>query len=250
MLGSVLRTISSVDNLLHSVSDIALTRSSLILGDFQLGWTDDAATVWLGGPDTRPRVTGSGPPDAVAALLDRLMPQLPGTAWFSLPRGAADGLAAHRSVVRVGDWELRWLSVAPTVRSNAAEWLPGDSAEVGALIETAYPEAEARPGDPEVRGWMVIRGADRAIVAAAADTSGTATGRISAVATAPAARGRGYGAAVTSALCRKMLTEFDLVILGLYLHNDPARRLYKRIGFHDAQVVTSGKWTAEKRPTR
>lgn len=241
----MLRTIHSVDNLLHSVADAALTRSSLILGDFQTGWTDGAATVWVSRRETTERVAGSGPPASVAALLDRLMPELPATASFSLPQGSAAGLAAYRSVVRVNDWELRWMSVAPPAPAAETEWLPGDSAEVGALLDAAYPAAEARPGDPEVRGWAVIRSAAGDLLAAAADTSGTTTGRISAVTTAPAARGRGYGAAVTSALCRGLLAEFDLVILGLYLHNDPARRLYKRIGFHNAQVVTSGKWAAK-----
>ena len=216
-----------------------------MFGDFRAGWTDGAATVWVGGPDTKQRVTGSGPPAAVAALVDRLMPELPATAWFSLPQGSAGGLAAQRAVVRINDWELRWLATAPPAPPDMTEWLPGDSAEVGALIDSAYPEAEARPGDLEVRGWMAFRGDAGELVAAAADTSGAATGRISAVMTAPAVRGRGYGAAVTSALCRKMLTEFDLVILGLYLHNDQARRLYRRIGFRDAQIVTSGKWTAQ-----
>jgi GNAT superfamily N-acetyltransferase len=241
----VLRTIPTVDNLLHSVADVALTRSSLILGDFQVGWTDGAATAWLGRQDTEERVTGSGPSAAVAALLDRLMPDLPATASFSLPRGSADGLSAHRRIDRLGDWELRWLTAAPPPPAPRIEWLPSDSAEVGALIDSAYPGAEARPGDPQVRGWAVIRGADGDLLAAGADTSGAATGRISAVMTAPAARGRGYGAAVTIALSRRMLIEFDLVILGLYLHNDPARRLYQRIGFRDALQVTSGKWTAE-----
>lgn len=241
----MLRAIASVDNLLHSVADIALTRSSLILGDFQAGWTDDAATVWVSRRDAKERVTGSGPPAAVRALLDRLMPQLPATAWFSLPRGSAAGLAEHRTIDRVGDWELRWLAAAPPVLPAKVEWLPGDSADVGALIDAAYPGAEARPGDPEVRGWAAIRDTAGHLLAAAADTSGAATGRISAVTTAPAARGRGYGTAVTSALSRRLLTEFDLVVLGLYLHNDAARRLYQRIGFHDAQLVTSGKWTAE-----
>lgn len=215
-----------------------------MLGDFAAGWTDGAATVWVSRPSSGERVTGSGPPAAVAALLDQLMPRLPVTARFSVPRGAAGGLGAHRTVTRVGDWELRWLSTAPPEPSPLVEWLPADSAAVGALIDSAYPGAEARPGDPEVRGWAAIRG-DGELLSAAADTSGAATGRISAVMTAEAARGRGYGAAVTAALCRRMLTEFDLVILGLYLHNDSARRLYQRIGFHDAQQVTSGKWTAK-----
>jgi ribosomal protein S18 acetylase RimI-like enzyme len=241
----VLRVIPSVDNLLHSVADIALTRSSLILGEFHAGWTDGAATVWTSRRGGKERVTGSGPAAGVAALLDQLMPELPPRAWFSLPQGAADGLAAHRSIARVGDWELRWLTTPPPEPAPRVDWLPSDSAEVEALIDSAYPGAEARPGGPEVRGWAAIRGGAGELLAAGADTSGATTGRISAVMTAPDARGRGYGAAVTSALCRRMLTEFDLVILGLYLHNDPARRMYQRIGFDHAQVVTSGKWTAK-----
>jgi ribosomal protein S18 acetylase RimI-like enzyme len=264
----VLRTVRDPVQLADVAGHEALSRASLINSKFTIGWTDAGATVWVGHRDTNDsdtnhrdtndsdtnhrdspesdgrRVIGSGPPDGVARILDQVADELPMHASFSLPAGSADGLGMHRTVLRRDDWELRWLTTAPPrldLESRVIT-LPGDSAEVAELAEAAYPTAEARPGDPAVRSWAAVRDDSGRLVAAAADTSSPHTGRISAVMTAPAARGHGWGAAVTTALSRRMLAEFDLVVLGLYIDNDRARRLYDRNGFHGRLIVTSGGW--------
>src|SRR6185437_13493637 len=105
------------------------------------------------------RLTGAGSPDAVARILRQVADELPPEAHFSVPAGAAGPIKAHRTITRQNDWELRWLTAAPPAApgEDKVEWLPPDSAELSALIDNAYPGAEARPGDPAVRGWAVIR---------------------------------------------------------------------------------------------
>jgi ribosomal protein S18 acetylase RimI-like enzyme len=250
ILDRVLRTVRDPVQLAEVAGHEALSRASLINSEFTIGWTDAGATVWVGHRDSVEgdghRVIGSGPSEGVARILDRLAGELPVEASFSLPAGSADGLGRHHTVLRRDDWELRWLTTAPPrldLESRVVT-LPGDSAEVAELGDEAYPTAEARPGDPAVRSWAAVRDGSGRLVAAAADTSSPHTGRISAVMTAPAARGHGWGAAVTTALSRRMLEEFDLVVLGLYIDNDRARRLYDRNGFHGRLIVTSGGWAA------
>ncbi len=247
ILDPVLRTITDPGELSDAEP---LNRSGLVLSEFRRGWSDAAAAVWIGVRDGVSRLTGTGQPEAVAHILDQIADDLPSEAHFSVPAGAAGPLAMLRNITRQNDWELRWLTTAPpsAAGEDKVAWLPPDSAELTALIDSAYPAAEARPGDPSVRGWAVLRDDAGQLVAAAADTSRPRTGRISAVMTAPAARGHGYGAAVTTALSRHLLSEFDMVLLGLYLENDKARRLYERTGFHGKMIVTSGRWTHATRP--
>src|SRR5882757_2159688 len=247
----VLHNIGDVDDLLTATGCHPLTRSSLILCDFHTGWTDGTGTIWVGSRGRRTWVTGSGSPTAVAAILGEVVDRLPAAARFSVPAGSTDPLEAHRKVDYGSGWELRWTNASPPADPRPEiEWLPAGSADVAELIAAAYPSAEARPGDPAVRGWMAVRGETGQLLAAAADTSGDHTGRMSAVMTAPIARGRGLGAAVTIGLCRRLLTEFDLVILGHYLDNDAARRLYDRTGFHGSLTVMSGSWTARTHRSR
>ena len=161
---------------------------------------------------------------------------------MSLPATTAAGLVGPIGYAESTDWELRWTRSAPppVAGEDDVTFLDGSAAEVGDFLESAYPAAEGRPGDPDLRQWAVIRDRGGAILACAADGTRHGTGRLSAIATAPAARGRGLGAAVTAALTRRLFTEVDLVVLGLYLWNDNAQRLYARLGFGDTMTVRSG----------
>jgi ribosomal protein S18 acetylase RimI-like enzyme len=53
------------------------------------------------------------------------------------------------------------------------------------------------------------------------------------VATHPDHRGRGLARRVTATLCRRLLAEVDVLGLNVTLGNDPARRLYERLGFRE-----------------
>lgn len=225
---------------LAATGDDPLTRSTLAYADHAVtGWADGPNVLWRGHRENgEPVVVGVGD---VSALFAEVADELPDAAAFSM--SSPPRLPARLLIARQGRWELRWTRTALPAQPHEASVASAGDGEVAALIEAAYPDAEARPGSPGVRGWVGIRDGNT-LAACAADTSGRHTGRISAVMTAPAARGRGLGAAVTAALTRRLLAEFGLVVLGVYLDNTPARRLYRRIGYTGAQVVTSGRWVA------
>ncbi|WP_370463364.1 GNAT family N-acetyltransferase [Micromonospora sp. WMMD558] len=61
------------------------------------------------------------------------------------------------------------------------------------------------------------------------------------VTTHPRARGRGLGAAVVAALCRRLRSSVEHVTLNVRADNGPAVRLYERLGF--TRVADYGEFT-------
>jgi ribosomal protein S18 acetylase RimI-like enzyme len=207
------------------------------------GWAADGATAWLGvDPDDRtPYLSTLGSPEAVAALLAELLPELPPRQRVSVPRGTPRHLPAWVGMDGT-DWDFRWLDSPPPVQPG--EELVGpedDETAVKELLTAASPTASAQPGDEKVRGWVGIRDAGE-LIACAADTSGaTGVGHLSSIAVSPASRGRGLGSAVTAALTRQLLDEGnDLVTLGMYASNRAGRALYDALGYADEHRFTSG----------
>lgn len=215
-----------------------LLRSMLSWGLTDLTtWEDGDSLVWSGhapyaGEDWSIGAVGQ----SAAGLLDSVAAELPVDAHLSVPRGISLGAVQHASYT---EWELRWTYNVPPPASPTVDFLPGHAAEINPLLDSAYPSTEARPGDTDVRRWAVIRD-DGTLVACAADASMGDTGRMSGIAVAPSARGRGLGVAVTVGLTRALLEEFDLVVLGLYVDNEAARRTYQRAGLTESLVVGSG----------
>jgi predicted GNAT family acetyltransferase len=59
-------------------------------------------------------------------------------------------------------------------------------------------------------------------------------------------RGQGLGAAVTGWLTRTLLDEgTGWVTLAMYSDNDVARRMYRRLGYANDHLFTSGRLTPE-----
>ena len=113
-----------------------------------------------------------------------------------------------------------------------------DEAAVAALLDAGHPDATLRPGHALVREWWGIWAAGE-LVACAADRSAGDIGVIGAVTVHPAHRGRGYGGAVSAGLTRRLLARFGLCALGVMQGNDPATRLYQRLGYRDVYRLTS-----------
>ncbi|MHB8340802.1 MAG: GNAT family N-acetyltransferase [Mycobacteriales bacterium] len=241
--------LSDFADLLAATGGDPLARASLRGRRFAGGFAAAAATCWLGVDAERrsPAVTALGPGPAVARLLAEVRDTFPDRAWTSLPREAVSQLAAvGLELTERVDWDFRWTPAAPPPQpAEAAVTVLGAGAsdEVAALLELHSPTASTRPGDPAARRWV---GAGEPLVVVAADTTGLPdVGHISSVATAAEARGQGWGAAVTAALARMLLAEgCDIVTLGLYAGNDPARRLYSRLGFRDEHERSGGRLVA------
>lgn len=105
--------------------------------------------------------------------------------------------------------------------------------EIDALLTAASPDTSTWPGEGRARRGAGIRADDGTLAALLSDTSRSpSVGHLASVATAPAHRRQGHGAALTAWVTRQMLAEgADWVTLGMYADNDPARRLYESPGF-------------------
>ena len=94
----------------------------------------------------------------------------------------------------------------------------------------------------EGKRWLGVRDRDGSIASIAAHQMLDGVGYIDDVATFPAARGRGLASALTLAACRTLLNQGAHHV---WLMADPAqdavRRMYQRLGFHDAGHLVSTK---------
>jgi GNAT superfamily N-acetyltransferase len=171
-----------------------------------------------------------------AGLLDNV-------AWLHLPRTTRppDGFSPR------DDWDLLWSTRPPArvPRQDAVEALSGADVpdEINALLDLAMPDSTVRPGDPGEPRWYGIR-ENGVLVACAADRSGrrptpAPVGVVGGVAVHPDHRGRGYGAAVSAALTSALFERYDLVTLGVWPDNEPAIRIYRRLGYTNTYAITS-----------
>jgi ribosomal protein S18 acetylase RimI-like enzyme len=213
-----------------------------------------------------PWLNSLGPPEVVAALVTELLagerPLDPQPRGITVPFGTMALLADAVRPPEHGDWTWWWTDSPPP--PEPAEPLvevldvAGDQVvrqEVAALLREANPNASADVDDGAVRTWVGVR--EPAAIAAPGRFVGT-LGRLVAVgadrpmfgtvphlasiATSPAARGRGYGGAVTAALLRRRLIDDEaaVVTLGMYSDNDTARSVYLRLGLRPEHRFTSG----------
>nr|WP_284287195.1 GNAT family N-acetyltransferase [Angustibacter aerolatus] len=109
-----------------------------------------------------------------------------------------------------------------------------DAAEIAALLTAASPRHSADPGDDDVVAWVGVRDAAGELLACAAHTEHVpGVPHLASIAVHPAARGQGFGGAVTAAVSRRALQHgAEVVTLGMYADNVAARRVYQRLGFH------------------
>lgn len=211
------------------------------------GWSSQGAVVWVAG-DERPGHGGRstiafGPVEPVVELLGQVVHLLPDGGELSLPRDAVDRLPESVRLARQVRWDFRWtLTAPPTVPGEDRVRVLGsqDLHHAADLLDRANPTASERPGSPSVTRWVAVPDGAGRLLAVAADTSHRGVGHVSSVATDPNARGQGLGAAVTAYLARDQVTRFGLATLGLYADNDPARRLYDRLGYDHALAMASG----------
>jgi RimJ/RimL family protein N-acetyltransferase len=177
-------------------------------------------------------------PGGTLDLLGDLAPWLPGRFVMTAPRGAVERLEASRRPV----WHTDYLKMALTRPTS----LPPPDARTVVLRHRDLADLEALYAtDPEAGGffhaglldtgaYLGIRDAGGRLVATAGvhvldDVNQVAA--IGNVATDPAHRRRGYGAAVVATLCHELRSRVDVVGLNVAEANLVGRRLYERLGF-------------------
>ena len=206
------------------------------------GWAGHGAVAWRStdAEERVPYLSTSGPPHAVALLIEELLPELRDQTRITVPRGTPVLLPAWVALAGT-DWDFRWLGAPPAAQPGEDRVEDVDGLEVDPLLAVASPTASALPGDPAVVRWFGVRGPG-GLLACAADTSGVAgVGHLSSIAVHPSARGQGLGAAVAAALIRALFAGgCDVVTLGMYADNTAGRALYDHLGMADSHPFTSG----------
>lgn len=248
----MIQTLTSTDELLARRPADVYLHAEIAPGRTDLpAWASDDAVCFLGQRQPgRPRLVGLGEPAALARLVTGVLDALPTPPpAFTMERAAYGLLPPRLHGGETDDWDFQYIAVPPpdTPGEQSVGWLDGAAADITELLVAASPRHDVKPGEPQVRRWAGLRGPDGTLLACAADTRrvSTMTALLASIATAPAARRQGFGAAVTAWLTRRILAEGDPVCtLGLYADNEPAKRLYRRLGYQHGHHFTSGQFGA------
>jgi ribosomal protein S18 acetylase RimI-like enzyme len=231
------------DAILAATDHHPYTRRNTGGGDMR-GLGDGSSAVWItDSPGRTPILDALGDPARVPRLLAELRDrgELAGVRRIHLPRVDTAALAA---VVPVGEpdlWDFRWTSTPPPEQPGEERVvrLGTDAAPaIGALLDHALPDTFTRPSGGGIQQWYGVWDGGR-LVACGADKSRGGVGSLAGIAVDPDLRGRGIGAALTAAMARELARNYDVVALGVMADNDPAIRLYQRLGFTDCALRTS-----------
>ena len=161
---------------------------------------------------------------------------------ITVPRGlVGTGWTAPGS--ETGTWDLMCCEAAPAARSGEERVRPlTDLEAVREFLERVNPHHSVRADHPEVECWLGV--ADEAsgvpLALGAFTRRRFGTPYLASIATAPEARGQGLGAAVTAALTRHAFEAGDGMCTLAHFHpNDPARRVYLRLGYRTSHQLAS-----------
>lgn len=213
----------------------------------------DGAAVAIARPEGPERkiywLITDGPGAQVAALIDAVRAELGETlSGLTVPRAAAADptleVALQRWGMRPGDdWDLMIADAAPPRQPGESAVRTGlAAAEVQAFLDRVNPHHSVRATDPSVELWAGVRGeggggtsdgnSGGLLAVGALTRKSSGVGYLASIATDPAARGAGYGSAITAFLTRQVFDGGDpQCTLAHYHPNDTARRIYQRLGY-------------------
>ncbi|WP_344655677.1 GNAT family N-acetyltransferase [Catenulispora subtropica] len=213
-------------------------------GGFAFGGSQD-------GPGLVDWLTVIGPPGASGPLLRHVLDDLTRPPHgISVPRGT-DTAAAGIEVAEPEPWDYMvfdpaWgvgLEVQPG-EERVEELLPSPEAdaEIGDFLKVANPSHSAKPGWEAIQAWGVVRGANGNLLACGAYCRRSGgNGYLASIGTHPDARGQGLGAAVSGWLTRRSLDRDGFCSLGHWHPNEPARRIYARLGYRTTHRMLSAR---------
>jgi ribosomal protein S18 acetylase RimI-like enzyme len=179
--------------------------------------------------------------------------------WLSLPRGAdlPASVCEELGVEPLPGWD--WMSattVADVPGTNRVERLDL-SVDLPAIVDclaAGNPTTDSDPAGPHEAGWWGVRDGDRLTgVIGAGSRGGTSAGGVSwhlhGLGVRPEGRRSGLGTALmVAATAEGLAAGADWVSLGVWADNEPALRIYRRLGFRTDHQGRSYRPT--ERPTR
>lgn len=162
----------------------------------------------------------------------------------TVQRGSLDAVGAHLPLSDDGnEWE--WLctrSVPPVsdAERRLSDLSRDDLDDIRGLLADANPGTDARPFEHPHQQWVGAWDEDHVLLACGVLEPGVAGQPVlSGITVRAQARGTGLGAAVTGRLTRAAVEQDGVCTLGLYSHNDVARRVYLRLGYGDVHEWSS-----------
>jgi GNAT superfamily N-acetyltransferase len=178
-----------------------------------------------------------GPAGDAGRLVGRLLAagSLSELGSVTVSRGSLDAVAEHLPLGEGNEWE--WLYAASPPPRVAAETRmlalsERDRDDIRTLLAEANPGTDARPFEFPDQVWVGARDAAGLLVACGVREPNLAGWPIlSGITVHPTQRGTGLGLAVTAYLTREAVRETGVCTLGLYSHNDVARRVYHGLGY-------------------
>jgi ribosomal protein S18 acetylase RimI-like enzyme len=188
-------------------------------------------------------LTADGDAGTVRALVDAALADFEDElAGLSVPRGVPidqwDVVAGEH-----GEWDLMRADAPPPVQPHEERVATlTDLTALQEFLDEVSPTHSVRAADPDVQEWggVVEDGALLAVGALVRRPSGAAY--LGSIATSEPARGRGLGGAVTARLTRRAFAAgAPWCILAHYHPNEPARRIYLRLGFRTTHQCTSAE---------
>ena len=186
-----------------------------------------------------------GPAEDAGTLVGRLVAGdlLPELAGFTVARHAFAAVAAHLPPGEGNEWEWLYAASAPPVVAAESRLVPlsrNDVDDIRSLLELANPGTDARPFEFPDQQWVGARDEAGVLVTCGVrEPNLTGWPILSGITVHPAHRGTGLGLAVTAYLTRAAVRDTGACTLGLYSHNDVARRVYHGLGYGGDHLWTS-----------
>lgn len=211
------------------------------------GDADPAALVLVYAAFQPPIVYMQGESDACARILGQDdVVRLTGAGWLNvLPahREAVSGQFASFAARRMVRMVLAPESFRPVTHLPVVRLGPADLSDLQALYADDRP-AFFVPSQLADGIYYAVREEGRLVSVAGTHvlSEGGRVGALGNVYTRPACRGRGLAAAATSAVCAELLARgITTIVLNIIATNDPARRVYERLGFSEYCIYEEGE---------
>jgi ribosomal protein S18 acetylase RimI-like enzyme len=177
-------------------------------------------------------------PNATLNLLARVQTELPPGSWVTGPIGMHEAISEARHNRPIGEhWRMILSESVEMGGSSVAVRLSmGDLDAVQDLHSSDPDRSFFLPMMLEKYPFVGIWEDGRLVASAGTHVASRRHGvaAVGAVITRPSHRGRGLGRLATSALCRILAEEYETVGLNVETTNEPAVRVYDRLGFRGA----------------
>lgn len=181
---------------------------------------------------------------AVTALVETGDLDRPDVAGLSIAQPHLGAVTGVVGLAEGGDWDWMWTTQTPE-REPGEEHLvelsdSEDAAEMARMIAVHNPRAWAEPGSGRTELWLGLRDERGELIAIGGmERLDTGVAHLGGILTATHVRGRGLGRLVSAALTRRAVAEEGVCTLGMFSDNDPARAVYRRLGYRTARAWSS-----------